>query len=151
MLKNNKIVYVAPPFEEVQHEVLVKDKDGNPKQVSLHSDLSLMMRIENMRVDARTFETIQQQLQPLIDKSSFKEEIEDAFGSLTDDEMIDSCPSRYLSTASEKKAYLETLAEEDKEVKAKAAKAKADKEAEDKRTKEDEEFSAALREYLSNF
>jgi hypothetical protein len=57
----------------------------------------------------------------MIDSSNFRSQFEDAFGSLTDDELINSCPSRYVQTASEKLSYLKELAVKDKEVRDKAA------------------------------
>ena len=42
----------------------------------------------------------------MIDNSNFRAQFEETFGSLTDDELINSCPSRYTQTASEKISYL---------------------------------------------
>ena len=61
-----------------------------------------MQRIDNMRVDAQTLREIKESLQPMIDNSNFRSQFEETFGSLTDDELINSCPSRYTQTASER-------------------------------------------------
>lgn len=151
MLKDDKITYVAPPFESVQHDVTKVDKDNRPLEASFHSDLSLMMRIENMSLNAKTVETIKSALQPMIDNSNFRSEIEDAFGALTDDDLMRSCPSRYLSTASEKAEYLRNLAKEDAEIKQKVSAQQVKDEEDSKRKLEEDELRAELNRYLSNF
>ena len=95
-----------------------------------------MQRIDNMRADAQTIREIKESLQPMIDNSNFRAEFEQTFGSLTDDELINSCPSRYTQTASEKMSYLKELAAKDKEVREKAAAAAKDKEEKEKAEKE---------------
>ena len=65
---------------------------------------------------------------------------------MTDDELINSCPSRYVQTASEKMSYLKELAVKDKEVRDKAAAALKDKEEKEKADKENAEFQARLME-----
>lgn len=45
----------------------------------------------------------------MIDTSNFRSQFEETFGSLTDDELINSCPSRYVQTASEKCLILKNL------------------------------------------
>ena len=67
-----------------------------------------------MRADAQTLREIKESLQPMIDTSNFRAQFEETFGSLTDDELINSCPSRYTQTASEKMSYLKELAAKDK-------------------------------------
>lgn len=146
MLVKEKVVYVPPVYEEVQHEVTSVDKDNNPLRVSLHTDVSLLQRIDNMRVDAQTLREIKESLQPMIDTSNFRNQFEDAFGSLTDDELINSCPSRYTQTASEKMNYLKELAVKDKEVRDKAAAAAKEQEEKDKIENENKEFQARLME-----
>ena len=122
MKAKNKVVYVPPVYEEVQHEVTSVDDKNNPLRTSFHTDVSLLMRIDNLRADAQTLREIKESLQPMIDNSNFRAEFEQTFGSLTDDELINSCPSRYVQTASEKMTYLKDLAVKDKEEKAKAEK-----------------------------
>ena len=146
MKAKNKVVYVPPVYEEVQHEVTSVDDKNNPLRTSFHTDISLMQRIDNMRADAQTIREIKESLQPMIDNSNFREEFEHSFGSLTDDELINSCPSRYTQTTSEKMSYLRELAAKDKEAREKAAAALKDKEEREKADKENAEFQSRLLE-----
>lgn len=146
MLTKDKVVYVPPVYEEVQHEVTSVDKNNIPLRVSFHTDISLLQRIDNMRVDSQTLREIKESLQPMIDSSNFRSQFEDTFGSLTDDELINSCPSRYTQTASEKMNYLKELAAMDKDAREKAAVAAKEKEEKDKIEKENQEFQSRLME-----
>lgn len=146
MKANDKVVYVPPVYEEVQHEVTSVDDKNNPLRASFHTDVSLLQRIDNMRADAQTLRAIKESLQPMIDNSNFRTQFEDTFGSLTDDELINSCPSRYTQTASEKMSYLKELAAKDKEAREKAAVAAKDKEEKDRLENENKEFQARLLE-----
>lgn len=146
MKAKNKVVFVPPVYEDVQHEVTSVDDSNNPLRTSLHTDVSLLQRIDNLRVDAQTLREIKDSLQPMIDTSNFRAQFEETFGSLTDDELINSCPSRYVQTASEKMSYLRELAAKDKEVREKAAAAAKEKEEKDKIEKENAEFQSHLLE-----
>ena len=146
MKAKNTVVYVPPVYEEVQHEVTSVDDKNNPLRASFHTDVSLLQRIDNLRADAQTIREIKESLQPLIDNSNFRAEFEETFGSLTDDELINSCPSRYVQTASEKMSYLKELAAKDKEVREKAAAAAKEKEEKEKAEKENVEFQSRLME-----
>ena len=146
MQAKSKVVYVPPVYEEVQHEVTSVDENNNPLRTSFHTDVSLFQRIDNMRVDAQTLREIQESLQPMIENSNLRSEFEQTFGSLTDDELINSCPSRYTQTASEKMSYLKELAAKDKEAREKAISAAKDKEEKDKLEKENQEFQSRLME-----
>lgn len=146
MKAKNKVVYVPPVYEEVQHEVTLVDDNNNPLCTSFHTDISLLQRIDKMRVDAQTLSEIKESLQPMIDTSNFRAQFEEAFGSLTDDELINSCPSRYTQTASEKMSYLKELAAKDKEAREKAASAAKEKEEKDRLENENKEFQSRLLE-----
>ena len=146
MIAKNKVVYVPPVYEEVQHEVTSVDDNKNPLRTSFHTDISLLQRIDNMRADAQTLREIKESLQPMIDNSNFRSQFEETFGSLTDEELINSCPSRYTQTASEKMNYLKELAAKDKESREKAAAAAKEKEEKDKLEKENQEFQSRLME-----
>lgn len=146
MKAKNKVVYVPPVYEEVQHEVTSVDDNNHPLRTSFHTDVSLLQRIDNLRADAQTVREIKESLQPMIDSSNFRSQFEETFGSLTDDELINSCPSRYVQTASEKMSYLKELAAKDKEVRDKAAAALKEKEEKDKAEKENQEFQSRLME-----
>lgn len=146
MKAKNKVVYVPPVYEEVQHEVTSVDENNNPLRTSFHTDISLLQRIDTMRADAQTLREIKESLQPMIDTSNFRSQFEETFGSLTDDELINSCPSRFVQTASEKMSYLKELAAKDKEVRDKAAAALKEKEEKEKAEKENADFQSRLME-----
>ena len=146
MKAKEKVVYVPPVYEEVQHEVTSVDDNNVPLRTSFHTDVSLLQRIDNMRVDAQTLREIKESMQPMIDNSNFRNEFEETFGSLTDDELINSCPSRYTQTASEKMNYLKELAVKDREARGKAAAAAKEQEEKDKIENENKEFQARLME-----
>ena len=82
----------------------------------------------------------------MIDNSNFRAQFEETFGTLTDDELINSCTSRYTQTASEKMNYLKEIAAKDKEAREKAAAAAKEKEEKDKIEKENNEFQSRLLE-----
>ena len=144
MKAKNKVVYVPPVYEDVQHEVTSVDDKNNPLRTSFHTDISLLQRIDNLRADAQTIREIKESLQPMIDNSNFRQEFEQTFGSLTDDELINSCPSRYTQTASEKMSYLKELAAKDKEARENAAAAAKEKEEKERVEKENAEFQSRL-------
>ena len=146
MKAKNKVVYVPPVYEEIQHEVTSVDDKNNPLRTSFHTDISLLQRIDNMRADAQTLREIKESLQPMIDNSNFRSQFEDAFGSLTDDELINSRPSRYNQAASEKMSYLKELAAKDKDAREKAAAAAKEKEEKDRLEKENQDFQSRLME-----
>lgn len=146
MKAKNKVVYVPPVYEEIQHEVTSVDENNNPLRTSFHTDVSLLQRIDNMRADAETLREVKESLQPMIDSSNFRSQFEETFGSLTDEELINSCPSRYTQTASEKMSYLKELAAKDKAAREKAAAAVKEKEEKDKLEKENQEFQSRLLE-----
>lgn len=146
MKAKEKVVYVPPVYEEVQHEVTSVDDNNVPLRTSFHTDVSLLQRIDSMRIDAQTLREIKESMQPMIDNSNFRDEFEQTFGSLTDDELINSCPSRYTQTASEKMSYLKELAAKDKDAREKAAAAAKEKEEKDKLEKENQEFQTRLME-----
>lgn len=146
MKAKDKVVYVPPVYEEVQHEITSVDDKNNPLCASFHTDISLLQRIDSLRADAQTLSSIKDSLQPMIDNSNFRAEFEQTFGSLTDDELINSCPSRYTQTASEKMSYLKELAAKDKVAREKAASAAKEQEEKDRIEKENKEFQSRLLE-----
>ena len=151
MKAKNKVVYVPPVYEEVQHEVTSVDNKNNPLRTSFHTDVSLLQRIDNMRADAQTLREIKESLQPMIDNSNFRAQFEETFGSLTDDELINSCPSRYVQTASEKMSYLKELAVKDKEARDKAAAAARSKRKKTRLRKIIKSFSLVCWKSLNSF
>ena len=144
-----KIVYIPPVYEQVQHEPTLLGENGEVKCVSLHSDVSLLLRIDSLKCDATTLSILKENLQPMIDSSNFRQEFEDSFGKLTDTELIDSCPSRYVQTRSEQMAYLKTLAQKDKEEREKFAKSVKDKQEKEKLDKENEEYRKRIEQLFN--
>jgi hypothetical protein len=140
MVLFDKITYCPPPFEEIQHDATVLSEDQSTVlECSLHSDVSLMLRIQSLSLGAKQLDVLKDQLQPLIDSSTFRSEFEASFGKLTDDELIKTCPSRYLQTQSEQMRYLKELASKDIEVRKEAAskaKEQADKDESERQEKE---------------
>ena len=147
MVLDEKIVYCPPPFEEIQHEPTRLSDDGSViYDCSLHSDVSLMLRVESLnKLSAQQYSTLKEQLQPLIDSSHLRDEFEESFGKLSDDDLLQSCPSRYLQTQSEQKCYLEHLAAKDKECRIKAAEESKNRAEKAKLEQEASEFNAAIR------
>lgn len=153
-----KINYCPPPFEEVQHEICItaKDKDGKeyPLEVSLHTDVSLLQRIDKMKLSAQTLKSLKESFQPMLDSSSalssLRSQFEETFGSLTDDELINSCPSRYVQTASEKRSVLEQLTAQHKEAIEKAKQKAKDYEESKRLERENSEFESKMQDFLRN-
>lgn len=146
MIVKYKVVYVPPVYEEIQHEVTSVDDKNTPLRTSFHTDVSLLQRIESLRVDAQTLSELKDALQPMIDSSNFRAQFEETFGSLTDEDLINSCPSRYVQTASEKMSYLKELAAKDKDARDKYAAALKDKAEKAKLEKENADFQSRLME-----
>lgn len=141
-----KVVFVPPVYEQVQHEATLLDDDGVVLEASLHSDVSLLLRIDSLKCDANTISLLKQNLQPMIDSSNYKQQFEESFGKLTDKELIDSCPSRYLQTRTEQMSFLKSLSEKDKESREKYSKSLKDKEEKERSDKEGEEFRKRIQE-----
>lgn len=135
-----KIVYIPPVYESIQHEATVLSSDNVVLESSLHSDVSLLMRIDSLKADATTINLLKQSLQPMIDTSNFKQQFEQSFGKLTDSQLIESCPSRYIQTRTEQMEYLKELSDKDKKARDEYAKSLKDKEEKDRLDKEADEF-----------
>lgn len=142
----NEIVFVPPVYEQVQHEATLLDEEGEVKRASLHSDISLLIRIDTLKCDAITLNLLKENMQPMIDSSNFKQQFEESFGKLTDTELIDSCPSRYIQTRTEQMEFLKTLAQKDQEARDKYAKSLKEKEEKEKFENESKEFQNRLKE-----
>ena len=141
-----KIVYIPPVYEQVQHVPTLLDDDGVVRRSSLHSDVSLLMRIDSLKCDATTLSILKDSLQPAIDSSNYRAQFEESFGKLTDTELIDSCPSRYVQTRTEQMEYLKSLAQKDKEEREKFAKSVKDKEEKERLDKENDAFQSKFKE-----
>lgn len=141
-----KIVYIPPVYEQVQHEATLLGENGEVLRASLHSDVSLLMRIDSLKCDASTLSLLKDNLQPMIDSSNYKVQFEESFGKLTDTELIESCPSRYLQTRTEQMEFLKSLAQKDREEREKYAQSVKDKEEKERVSKQNEEYRKRIEE-----
>lgn len=141
-----KVVYIPPVYEQIQHEPTLLGDNGEVLRVSLHSDVSLLMRIDSLKCDATTLSILKDSLQPAIDSSNYRVQFEESFGKLTDTDLIDSCPSRYVQTRTEQMEYLRSLAQKDKEAREQLVKSSKEKEEQEKIENESKDFQKRLQE-----
>lgn len=141
---SNKVIFVPPTYEDIQHEATLSDKEGNVLQQSYHTDISLMLRIDKLKCDAATISRLRDNLQPLIDSSNFRDSFNTSFDKMTDEQLIDSCPSRYVQNLSEQMEFMKSLAEKDKASREEFSKQQRDAEEKDRIDKENEEFQKKL-------
>lgn len=145
-----QIVYCPPPFEEVQNETTLfsdsVDDNGNkiPLAVSFHSDLSLLMNIEKAHLTKRQLEVIEDALKPCLSPDALSQ-FEERYGSVSDDELLSSCPSRYISTQSEKMQYLKDLAAKDIQAKKEYAEKAKENEEKEEYQRQEQEFRDKFR------
>lgn len=133
--KNNEIVYVAPSYEDLQHDHLEFNEDGECLIANFHSNVSLMMRLDSLQITTHELERLRSDLR----ESAISASVDTSDKS--DSELISSVPSRYISTLSEQEEYLKSLAKEHKESLAKMEKEKLERENEEKEKSAEEEFS----------
>lgn len=141
---SNKVIFVPPTYEDIQHEATSLDKDGNVLQQSYHTDISLMLRIDKLKCDAATISRLRDNLQPLIDSSNFRDSFIRSFDKMTDEQLIESCPSRYVQNLSEQMEFMKSVAEKDKVSRDELAKQQKEAEEKDRIDKENEEFQKKL-------
>lgn len=145
-----EVVYCPPPFEDIQNEVTrysnEVDENGNkiPLCVSYHSDLSLLLNIEKAKVTKRQLEVIEDTLKPCLSQDTLSQ-FEEKYGSISDDELLSSCPSRYISTQSEKMRYLKDLAEKDIQARREFAEKAKEKAEKDEYIRQEEELRDKFR------
>lgn len=150
-----QIVYCPPPFESLQNEPTSfadsLDDNGNkiPLSVNYHSDLSLLMNIEKAHLTQRQLEVIEDALRPSL-SSNLMSEFEEKFGSVSDDDLIETCPSRYISTQSEKMQYLKDLAAKDIQVKKEAAEAAKQREEQEELKRQETELRDKFRKLFGD-
>lgn len=136
MDKNHKIVYVAPTYEDLQHDHLVFNEDGECLEANFHSNVSLMMRLDSLQITSHELERLRNDLR----ESAIAASVDTSDKS--DQELINSVPSRYISTLSEQEAYLRNLAKQHKEFVAKMEEEQAKRENEEKEKNAEQEFAA---------
>lgn len=135
MDKNHKIVYVAPTYEDLQHDHLVFNEDGECLEANFHSNVSLMMRLDSLQITSYELDRLRSDLR----ESAIAAPVDTSDKS--DTELLNSVPSRYISTLSEQEAYLKMLAKQHKESVAKLEEEQAKRENEEKEKNAEEEFS----------
>lgn len=150
-----QIVYCPPPFESVQNEPTLfsesLDVNGNkiPLAVSYHSDLSLLMNIDKANLTKRQLEVIEDALRPSLSPDLISD-FEEKFGSVSDDDLLSSCPSRYISTQSEKMQYLKDLAAKDIEAKKEASEAAKQQEEQEELKRQETELRDKFRKLFGD-
>jgi cell shape-determining protein MreC len=77
-------------------------------------------------------------------------QFEDKYGSISDDELLASCPSRYISTQSEKMRYLKDLAEKDIQAKKEFAEKAKDAEEKAEYQRQENEFRDKFRKLFGD-
>ncbi len=95
--------YVPPIGEDLQHDFL---QDG----VSIHSDVTLLNRLSDMRVSQSLMDGILSRFTQI--KDDMPVEISEKFASLDDFKKMDFTDSRYLQSLSDKKSALSSLIED---------------------------------------
>lgn len=136
MNSNTKIVYVAPSYEDLQHDHLVFDNDGNCLEVNFHSNVSLMMRLDSLQITSHELERLRDDLR----ESAIFASVDTSDKS--DSDLISSVPSRYISTLSEQEAYLKALAKQHKDSVSKMEEEQKRLENEEKEKNAEEEFAS---------
>lgn len=100
--------YVPPIGEDLQHDFC---DDG----VSIHSDITLLNRLSDMRLSQSLMDGILSRFTQI--KDDMPQEIHDKFSALDDFKKMDFVDSRYLQSLSDKKAALSSFIDDfDKKV-----------------------------------
>lgn len=95
--------YVPPIGEDLQHDFC---DDG----VSIHSDITLLNRLSDMRISQSLMDGILSRFTQI--KDDMPPEISEKFASLDDFKKMDFTDSRYLQSLSDKKSALSSLIED---------------------------------------
>jgi hypothetical protein len=108
-LRNYKTkCYVPPVGEDLQHDFC---DDG----VSIHSDITLLNRMSDMRLSQSLMDSILSRFTEI--KDDMPSEIKEKFSALDDFTKMDFTDSRYLQSLSDKKSALSTFIDDfDKKV-----------------------------------
>lgn len=141
---SKKVIFVPPTYEAIQHEATSLDSDGHVLQQSYHTDISLLLRIDKLKCDSATISRLRDNLQPLIDSSEFRDSFNRSFDKMTDEQLIESCPSRYVQNLSEQMEFMKSVAEKDKASREEFARQQEAAEEKDRINKENEEFQKKL-------
>ena len=92
--------YSAPSCEKLQH-----DDDGT--SLSLHSDITLLQRIDKMRLSQQVKDIVLSRFKEV--PSSIQTDFQDAIDKLSDFDRDKLTPSRYVQSLTDRKTYIESL------------------------------------------
>lgn len=141
---SGEIVYVAPSYEDLQHDHLIFNEDGDCLECNFHSNVSLMMRLDSLQITSHELERLRDDLR----ESAIAASVDTS--DKTDTELINSVPSRYISTLSEQEEYLKMLAKQHKESVSKMEEEQTKRENEEKEKNAQEEFAAKFASLFSD-
>ena len=95
--------YIPPVGEDLQH-------DFCDSGISIHSDVTLLNRLSDMRLSQSLLDGILSRFSQL--KDDMPKDISDKFDALDDFKKMDSADSRYLQNLSDKKSALSSFIED---------------------------------------
>ena len=122
--------YVPPIGEDLQHDFC---DDG----VSIHSDVTLLNRLSDMRLSQSLMDSILSRFTQI--KDDMPQEIKDKFSALDDFKKMEFIDSRYLQSLSDKKSALSSFIDE------------FDKKVSDMKDSEEKSKLASARKNLDNY
>lgn len=122
--------YIPPIGEDLQHDFF---DDG----VSIHSDVTLLNRLSDMRLSQSMMDGILSRFTQI--KDDMPKEISDKFAALDDFKKMDFTDSRYLQSLSDKKSALSSFIDD------------FDKELSDMKESEQKNKLSAARKNLDNY
>lgn len=142
------IVYQPPTFEHIQHEV-TQEYHVNDKvihHVSLHSDISLLQRIDRLHASNAELQALKEHFDNVLPNNPLGE----VLSKMSDDDLLKSCDEpRWKQTLSEQQSYVKSLADErKKELEAEKAKAKEEEE-KAKAEKEERDWNELVKRFNS--
>lgn len=144
------ISYVPPSFESVQHSVYKKAEDGSPLCTELHSDVSLLLRINSMSMSSQVEAALLDSLKDVA-PPELQDSIDNLQSGLSDFQLLDSDSfERYCQTQSERQEFYRSLAEQDKKAKADAKQAREKSAEAASRKAQEDEFRSRLRQLISD-
>lgn len=144
------ISYVEPSFESVQHSVYKKADDGTPLCTELHSDVSLLLRINSMSMSSQVEAALLDSLKDVA-PPEFQDRIDNLKSGLSDFQLLDTDSyERYCQTQSERQEFYRSLAVQDKKAKFDAKQAHEKSVEAASRKAQEDEFRNRLKQLISD-
>lgn len=144
------ISFVEPSFESVQHSVYKKAEDGTPLCTELHSDVSLLLRINSLSMSSQVEAALLDSLKDVA-PPELQEKIDNLQSGLSDFQLLDSDSyERYCQTQSERQEFYRSLAEQDKKAKSDAKQARQKSAEAASRKAQEDEFRNRLKQLISD-